>query len=170
MTLALAVWKNFRDRQNAPALLESVRETSGADPKSRAREIHTFGSALLFTRRSISKNAATAFAWCESEPVITHSACVKATRLFGSGSERTRNTIVSVFDHCFPCSTLNPLSRRSVGVDGSALNSQLFFRLSRTSPELNAPVSYLIGQFCFKILQSKLCSRLLIAPLPFRNS
>ena len=102
--------------------------------------------------------------------VIAHSACVKATRLFGSGSERTRNTIVSVFDHCFPCSTLNTLSRRSVGVDGSALNSQLFFRLSKTLPELNAPVSYLIGQFCFKILQSKLCSRLLIAQLPFRNS
>jgi hypothetical protein len=42
MTLALAVWKNFRDRQNAPALLESVRETSGADPKSRAREIQRY--------------------------------------------------------------------------------------------------------------------------------
>ena len=39
MTRASVVWKNFRDRQNASALLESVRETSVVDSKSLAREI-----------------------------------------------------------------------------------------------------------------------------------
>jgi hypothetical protein len=33
MTLAPAAWKNFRDRQNPPALLESVRESAGTNPK-----------------------------------------------------------------------------------------------------------------------------------------
>src|SRR5207245_1077891 len=47
-----AVWKNFRDRENAPALLESVRETSGVDSTSfaarnRRRSTHRIHLAVL---------------------------------------------------------------------------------------------------------------------------
>src|SRR5437870_4088454 len=53
--LAPVVWKNFRDRQNAPALLESVRETSGVHSKSRSGEIRalearSFSSIAPFRR------------------------------------------------------------------------------------------------------------------------
>jgi hypothetical protein len=60
-----------------------------------------FESAILFTRRSISKSAETAFASYVSERAIARSAYVKATQLFGSGSERTKNTTASGFDECF---------------------------------------------------------------------
>src|SRR5207247_8642906 len=54
-TRAAAVWKNSTDRQNAPALLESVRKTSGANSKSCTREIcaleaRSFSSVAPFRR------------------------------------------------------------------------------------------------------------------------
>jgi hypothetical protein len=106
MTLALAGWKNFRDWQNAPALLEAF-EKLPASIQNLAREKYTLWKCAPFYPSLHFEGRPTVFASFALEPATPRSGYARATRLFGSGSERTRNTIVSVFDDCLALSTIN---------------------------------------------------------------